>query len=174
MSNGNKCGKRSAYSKPGGYEPLCYISDITGEESSKSSTAKPLKNIRIVDGDTIHIDKIKYRLHGIDAPEMKQLCKINEKSYKCGVKSKEFLVSLIGNKPVRCVHKDVDRYKRIVAECFVNNINLNKELVKRGWALAYTDYSKDYVDDQNFAKENNLGMWKGTFIHPKKWRKLGR
>ena len=28
MSNGKKCGKRSAYSKPGGYEPLCYISDI--------------------------------------------------------------------------------------------------------------------------------------------------
>ena len=171
MSNGNKCGKRSAYSKPGGYEPLCYISDITREESSKSSTTKPLKNIRIIDGDTIHIDKIKYRLHGIDAPEMKQLCKINEKNYKCGVKSKEFLVSLIGNKPVRCVHKDVDRYKRIVAECFVNNINLNKELVKHGWALAYTDYSKDYVDDENFAKENNLGMWKGTFVEPKKWRK---
>ena len=170
MSNGNKCGKRSAYSKPGGYEPLCFVSDITGEES-KSNTAETLKNISIVDGDTIHIDKIKYRLHGIDAPEMKQLCKINEKNYKCGVKSKEFLVSLIGNKQVRCVHKDVDRYKRIVAECFVNNINLNKELVKGGWALAYTDYSKDYVADEYFAQENALGMWKGTFIEPKKWRK---
>lgn len=172
MSNGNKCGKSSAYSKPGGYEPLCYVSDITGEEISKSNTAKPSKNIRIVDGDTIHIDKIKYRLHGIDAPEMKQLCKINEKSYKCGVKSKEFLVSLIDDKPVRCVHKDVDRYKRIVAECFVNNISLNKELVKGGWALAYRDYSIDYVADEHFAQENALGMWKGTFIEPKKWRKL--
>ena len=89
-----------------------------------------------------------------------------------GVKSKEFLVSLIGDKPIRCVHKDVDRYKRIVAECFANNINLNKELVKNGWALAYRDYSNDYVDDENFAKENALGMWKGTFIEPKKWRKL--
>ena len=172
MSNGNKCGKRSAYSKPGGYEPLCYVSDITGEEKSKSSLSKPLKNIRIVDGDTIYIDKIKYRLHGIDAPEIRQLCKINEKSYKCGVKSKDFLTSLIGNKQVRCVHKDIDIYKRIVAECFVNNINLNKELVKGGWALAYTDYSKDYVADEDFAQENALGMWKGTFIAPKIWRKL--
>ena len=43
MSNGNKCGKRSAYSKPGGYEPLCYVFDITGWEGSKLSTAKPLK-----------------------------------------------------------------------------------------------------------------------------------
>ena len=171
MSNGNKCGKRSAYSKPGGYKPLCYVSDIKG---SRDQSANTFKKIIIVDGDTIHIDKIKYRLHGIDAPEIKQLCKINEKSYKCGVKSKEFLVSLIGTKQVRCVHKDVDRYKRIVAECFVNNINLNKELVKGGWALAYTDYSKDYVADEYFAQENNLGMWKGTFIDPKKWRKINK
>ena len=121
MSNGNKCGKRSAYSKPGGYEPLCYVSDITGEKS-KSNTAKPIKNIRIVDGDTIHIDKIKYRLHGIDAPEMRQLCKINEKNYKCGVKSKKFLVALIGNKQVRCVHKEVDRYKRIAVSVVISLI----------------------------------------------------
>ena len=77
------------------------------------------QKIRIVDGDTIHINKIKYRLHGIDAPEMKQLCKMKEKNYKCGVKSKEFLGSLIGNQSVKCNHKDKDRYKRIVAECFV-------------------------------------------------------
>lgn len=30
-SNGSKCGKRSAYSKPGGYSPKCYTSDITDE-----------------------------------------------------------------------------------------------------------------------------------------------
>ena len=174
MSNGNKCGKRSAYSKPGGYEPLCYVSDIKGKEGSKSNITKSLKNIRIVDGDTIHIDKIKYRLHGIDAPEMKQLCKIKEKSYKCGVKSKEFLVSIIGNQSVKCNKKDIDRYKRIVAECYVGKTNLNKELVRNGWALAYRDYSKDYVIDEEYAQENNLGIWKGTFIHPKKWRKLSR
>ena len=61
---------------------------------------------------------------------------------------------------MRCVQKDIDRYKRIVAKCYVNNTNLNKELVKRGWALAYTDYSKDYVIDEEYAQENNLGMWK--------------
>ncbi len=171
MSNGKKCGKRSAYSKPGGYEPLCYVSDITGEENNKANIEE---KIRILDGDTIHINKIKYRLHGIDAPEMKQLCKMKEKNYKCGVKSKEFLVSLIGKKSVKCNHKDKDKYKRIVAECFVGQTNLNRELVRNGWALAFRDYSKDYVIDEEYAKENNLGMWKGTFIHPKNWRKINR
>jgi hypothetical protein len=26
---GRRCGKRSAYSKPGGYQPLCYKEDVT-------------------------------------------------------------------------------------------------------------------------------------------------
>jgi len=171
MSNGKKCGKRSAYSKPVGYEPLCYVSDIA---DAKNDSVNIQEKIRIIDGDTIHINKIKYRLHGIDAPEIRQSCKIKEKNYKCGVKSKEFLVSLIGNQSVKCNQKDIDRYKRIIAECFVGKINLNKELVRNGWALAYRDYSKEYVTDEEFAQENNLGIWKGTFIHPKKWRKLNR
>ena len=174
MTNGKKCGKRSAYSKPGGYEPLCYESDLIGKKDKRLNTSRLINNIRIIDGDTIHIDKIKYRLHGIDAPEMKQICEINKKKYNCGVKSRDFLNSLIGSKFVRCEQKDVDRYKRVVAECFVGNTNINKELVRNGWALAYKDYSSDYILDEKFASENRLGMWEGRFIHPKKWRKLNR
>ena len=55
MSNGKECGKRSAYSKPGGYEPLCYVSDIKG---AKNNTVRIQEKIRIIDGDTIHISKI--------------------------------------------------------------------------------------------------------------------
>ena len=57
MSNGQKCGKRSAYSKPGGYEPLCYISDIKNNSDKTKGGS-----LKIVDGDTIHIGKNKYRL----------------------------------------------------------------------------------------------------------------
>ena len=174
MSNGKKCGKNSAYSKPGGYEPLCYVSDVTGGKDSNFNPVDIFANLKIIDGDTIYLNKTKYRLHGIDAPEINQICQINENDYKCGVKSKDFLVSLIGYQSVRCNNKDIDRYKRIVAECFVGNINLNKELVRNGWAIAYRDYSRDYISDEEFAKENNLGMWKGKFIHPKKWRKLNK
>ncbi len=31
MKNGRSCGKRSAYSKPGGYSPLCYPADVSDE-----------------------------------------------------------------------------------------------------------------------------------------------
>lgn len=29
--NGSSCGARSAYSKPGGYDPICYPRDVTPE-----------------------------------------------------------------------------------------------------------------------------------------------
>lgn len=31
MRNGASCGGRSAYSRPGGYAPICYASDVTSE-----------------------------------------------------------------------------------------------------------------------------------------------
>lgn len=30
-SNGSRCGKRSAYSRAGGYSPICYPEDVTRE-----------------------------------------------------------------------------------------------------------------------------------------------
>jgi hypothetical protein len=29
--NGSSCGRRSAYSKPGGYAPICYPNDVSAE-----------------------------------------------------------------------------------------------------------------------------------------------
>ena len=42
---------------------------------------------KIIDGDTIHINKNKIRLHGIDAPEMDQTCAIKNKVWHCGIES---------------------------------------------------------------------------------------
>ena len=47
------------------------------------------KDLKVIDGDTIHIGKVKYRFHGIDAPEMSQICKIQNKNIKCGLLSKK-------------------------------------------------------------------------------------
>jgi hypothetical protein len=30
-TNGSKCGRRSAYSRPGGYQPMCYPRDVPKE-----------------------------------------------------------------------------------------------------------------------------------------------
>ena len=129
-------------------------------------------NLQVIDGDTIKFNEKKFRLYGIDAPEINQKCKINGKDYFCGRKSKDFLEAKILGKEISCLEKDKDRYKRIIARCYLQNKDLNKMMVKNGWALAYRRYSSDYISDEIFAKQNNLGIWKGEFMDPSKWRRF--
>ena len=139
---------------------------------------------KVVDGDTIHINNYKFRLEGIDAPEMRQQCKKESfkissligftfyKDYYCGKISKEKLIAKINTSEIKCISSSKDRYKRYIATCFKGKTNLNQWMVKNGFAIAYRRYSKKYVPDEEFAKENKLGLWQGKFIEPEKWRKL--
>ena len=125
----------------------------------------------IIDGDTIHVGKNKIRLHGIDAPEIEQTCKIEDKIWNCGIESSANLKKLIVNKNIKCEVNDIDRYKRYVAECYLNNLNINQYMVRQGWAIAYRYYSKQFIEDEEIAQKNKLGIWQGTFMEPYLFRK---
>lgn len=127
---------------------------------------------KIIDGDTVHINLKKIRLEGIDAPEIRQMCKKNKKNYACGEIARDNLKEKIGNMKIRCISSGKDRYRRHLGTCFIKTVNLNKWMVKNGNAVAYRRYSKEYTIDEEFAKNNKLGIWSGTFIQPEKWRKL--
>jgi endonuclease YncB( thermonuclease family) len=89
----------------------------------------------------------------------------------CGLNAKKILVDKIGNNKVTCIKEGKDRYKRILAECFVNNESLSSYLVRSGYAFAYRKYSKKFISDEEFAKSNKLGMWSMEFDYPWDWRK---
>ena len=129
---------------------------------------------KIIDGDTIHIGKNKIRLHGIDAPEWNQSCTLNNKVWECGKKSTLVLKKLIANQIVICEIKDIDQYKRYIAVCLSNKVNLNKKMVQDGWAIAYRYYSKDYIKEEEFARRNKVGIWKGKFLTPYQFRKKNK
>ena len=120
---------------------------ITLSQSDKKQPTKQLRGTaRIVDGDTIWIGDTKIRLYGIDAPETEQECFREKRSkYHCGRVSTGALRLLVGLDPVRCKGYAYDRYDRLIATCYSGSINLNAELVRQGWALAYRRYSKDYI-----------------------------
>ncbi|MEY3751619.1 MAG: hypothetical protein RLZZ354_160 [Pseudomonadota bacterium] len=129
------------------------------------------KEIRVIDGDTIHIGKLKYRFFGIDAPEIKQICEKDNTKIQCGVIAKSVLKNKIADKIPECIVKDKDRYQRLVAECFIGKESLSKFMVREGYAVAYTQYSKDFIDDEKYAKENKLGIWSMNFQIPSEYRK---
>ena len=129
------------------------------------------KEIKIIDGDTIHLNGEKIRFSGIDTPEIKQTCKKNNEVIECGIQAKEFLAKIIENNEINCIREGKDQYKRILAECFVNNLSLSSYLVKNGYAFAYRKYSNKFIADEDFARSNNLGMWSMNFEYPWDWRK---
>ena len=155
---------------------LIFVYKVTAEEISGIP--------KIIDGDTVHINNYKFRLEGIDAPEMKQQCKKETlkissaigfslyKDYSCGKVSKAKLKAKINGSNIKCISTSKDKYKRYIATCFKGETNLNQWMVRNGYAIAYRRYSKKYVLDEDFAKEKKLGLWQGKFKNPEKWRKL--
>ena len=130
---------------------------------------------RIIDGDTIKKDGVSYRLHGIDAPETKQICNLNGEDWKCGLAATEYLQKLHGDNGFECEELGRDRYKRVIGRCYTIQGDSKKDIgslmVKEGYALAYRRYSKDYIDEEELAKENKRGLWRSKFIKPWEWRR---
>lgn len=127
------------------------------------------KVIRVVDGDTIELldqnkKRHKIRFFGIDAPESNQ-------AY--GLKSKQFLASLVAGKEVKIHTKEKDKYGRILGIVYLDDKDINKIMVENGFAWAYTYYSDKYKLEHDQAKKDKNGLWADKNpIEPYKWRKM--
>lgn len=124
--------------------------------------------IKVYDGDTLTIlhngEKFKVRLYGIDAPESNQ-------SY--GKEATSHLLTLcpIGSNATLKI-KDKDKYNRIVAIVFCNDIDVNANLVENGFAWAYKEYSNAYTHLEIKARLAHKGLWKDSNpIKPSVFRK---
>ena len=136
------------------------------------NTETKAQTLKVIDGDTIILNGGKIRFSGIDAPELNQNCIKNEEKISCGILAKEALIKKIGGIIPKCINEGKDIYKRTLAECFVNGESLSKFLVRSGYAFAYRKYSKKFIEDEQFAKENKLGLWSMKFKYPWEFRKL--
>lgn len=128
------------------------------------------KVVGIKDGDTFKVlynnSEITIRLNHIDCPEKKQ---------PFGKNAKWKASDLCFGKMVKIVSNGKkDRYKRLIAEVYFNNININKELVKNGLAWHFKKYSSDveYAKLERQARKSRVGLWKEKNpIAPWDWRK---
>ncbi len=126
---------------------------------------------KIHDGDQVQFGNTKIRLGGIDAPSVDQLC-LNTKGerWTCGVAARDELARHVENKSWTCHVQQTDRRGRIVARCEVDGEDIQKWMVKSGWALSYVRFSHDYDADEKAARDAKAGMWQGAFIAPWDWR----
>src|SRR5688500_16965820 len=86
------------------------------------------KVIGVVDGDTIEVlhenKPERIRLYGIDCPE---------KGQAFGQKAKQATSSLLFGKDVRIETHGRDKHRRTLGTVFDGDLNVNQELVKKGW-----------------------------------------
>ncbi len=146
-----------------------------GAQEKGVKTTRQLKGkvVGISDGDTFRLltegnKTERIRLYGIDAPERGQ---------EYGTQSKNALSDLIFGKEVQVQQKQRDRYGRVVGIAFVDDVNVNETLLKRGSVWHYTqfDKSKQWAMLQKQAQAAGAGLWQMPDPTPPwEWRKTAR
>lgn len=139
-----------------------FLNDTLYDFSAVDENKITIKHINSIhDGDTINITthnnkKVKIRLYGIDAPELKQ--PFGEQSQLC-------LEEMIKNQNISYIprnkNKSTDKYGRTVAVIFKGNTNINLEMVKKGCAWNYMYYNRSLytIFAQITAKNKKAGLW---------------
>ena len=147
----------------------------------KTSSAGLFKVVRVYDGDTIkavgYDIEIKVRLVGIDAPETSKGKRKPGQPF--GRKAEKHLAALVLNKIVDIKGYGSDRYGRILAEIYIDDKNINLEMVKIGYAEVYSGrpprglYMNEYNKAEVWARNSGQGIWSqgDNYISPALWRK---
>ncbi|MDD2364679.1 MAG: thermonuclease family protein [Desulfuromonadaceae bacterium] len=121
----------------------------------------------VYDGDTVQLltrsnSRLKMRLYGIDAPEIRKPDKPGQ-SY--ADRSKVVLKSKIMGRRVSAEVVDVDQYERAVAIVRYSGRDVNREMLEEGMAWAYrkylqSPYESKYIDSENRARLRRAGLWR--------------
>jgi endonuclease YncB( thermonuclease family) len=129
----------------------------------------------VTDGDSITYRGQRIRLQGIDAPELQQTCDdVKGHRYACGKDARAALRTIIGADEIRCVVTGNDRYGRKLAYCKRGKTDINKEMVRQGWAIAYARHLSTYLLVEADARNAKRGLWAGTFENPQVYRDRNR
>jgi endonuclease YncB( thermonuclease family) len=133
-------------------------------------------NAIVRDGGTLQLGDTVYRLDGIDAPELDQMC-IDDHAdpWTCGIEARDRLAALIDGHEVHCQDLGPDTTKkRHLGLCTVEGetASLNQLLVQRGFALNFEPSAKGrFTADEAGAKSDRKGIWKGCFVAPQDFRR---
>ena len=112
----------------------------------------------VIDGDTIILSNgSRVRLIGINTPEH---------GMYFFEEAREVLGTIVLGKEI-ILEKDIsdkDKYGRLLRYVYAGNLFVNLEMVKRGFANAYTyppdiKYNGEFLEAERYARENNLGLW---------------
>ena len=122
----------------------------------------------VYDGDTMRVtcggQRMKLRLYCIDTPEMQQR--------PWGTESRDYLRQMApSGSVVQVKGRKKDRYGRLIAEVYAQNVNLNFKMVQDGQAAEYDQYCRDrtYRRAEQAAQAAGTGIWSKPGLHQTPW-----
>jgi endonuclease YncB( thermonuclease family) len=127
----------------------------------------------VIDGDTIDIQGERISILDIDAPESRQTCEDQGGAeWRCGQQAALALLDWIGAQPVTCNTTKRDMYKRWLARCQVDGVDLAEWMAGHGWVVPYRDCECETVRAAaDLAEMEKKGICAGSFMMPWDWRK---
>ena len=150
-------------------------------DSYAAKTALQGKVMQVKDGDTVVISPIEggqffiCRLYGIDAPESPKKGKPGQ---PYGEDAMRELKRLVLGQIVEVTLTGQKTYKREVCLIKKDELDVNLQMVKKGYAWAYKQYLKrpyasEYIEAENEARHKRFGLWQDANpVPPWEFRKM--
>ena len=107
----------------------------------------------VTDGDGVRVCGLDIRLAGIDAPEYDQ---------PYGRQAKAALRSMTMWRRVEIETRGTDRYGRTIARVWTGGLDVNREMVARGYAWNEPRYRPHYRKEERAARADRIGLWSGN------------
>ncbi|NQU72000.1 MAG: thermonuclease family protein [Rhodospirillales bacterium] len=124
----------------------------------------------VIDGGTVELGGERFRLYGIDAPDLRQRCEIRGRDYDCGHVSKTALMDLVAGVEISCVPRAPVGAGMRRATCYANGYDLAEGMAHTGWAMAMPRGGGKYLRIERQAERSRRGLWQGKFIPPWDWK----
>ncbi|MBE0427663.1 MAG: thermonuclease family protein [Nitrospirae bacterium] len=129
---------------------------------------------KVKDGDTVVIELLSgeksftCRLYGIDSPERANR---GNPGQPFGDEAWEELKALVYKQQVTVELTGEKGYRPEICLIKKDNMDINREMVKRGYAWAYREnlkgpYAGEYTDAEKEAREKKLGLWQQVDPQP--------
>jgi endonuclease YncB( thermonuclease family) len=127
----------------------------------------------VADGDSFAIGPRKLRLDGIDAPEIRQVCKDSAgRDWPCGRTARAALEKLLTEPGLACEAEVQDRYARSLATCrTAQTVDIAAAQARDGMAVSDEfNGMRSYGEEEDAASDARRGIWQGAFVRPEEWR----
>ena len=153
------------------------LSFVDGASAQDAAPRTVTGRAAAVQADQVAIGEQRISLWGVDAPDPDQdrECSAGRTAFGCFTNAKRKLEELIDLGPITCTDTGEKNSLNVpYMVCKIGGIDIGEDIVRQGWALAFTPQTDAYKEIEAEAKAAKRGLWQDAvkFTIPWNWREI--